>query len=127
MSEKSKYSYFMHPNKNCMSYYKHWKLSLYYSRRMFMASIKAIVHAFLPNYFITSTTNTINEIQLSIKENGCDDNNIIVDHQKKYHEEVKIQVKAQANVPTIIPPTTSILPLSVQKWFYKSSVDTQNT
>ena len=44
------YSYFMHPNKNCMSYYNHFRLSIYYSRRMFVASIKAIIHAFFPQF-----------------------------------------------------------------------------
>ena len=50
------YSYFQHPNAVCMTYFEHMRLSLGFSATLFIGSFKAIVHAFLPNYFITSTT-----------------------------------------------------------------------
>ena len=65
------YSYFKHPNSVCMSYYRHLSSSLYYSRRMFFASIKALIHAFFPSLFITSTTNTVDDIHELLKINNC--------------------------------------------------------
>ena len=65
------YSYFSHPNSLCMTYRKHLTLSLKYSKLLFIASIKAIIHAFLPNLFITSTSNTIIKINELIKINNC--------------------------------------------------------
>ena len=44
------YSYFSHPNSLCMTYRKHLTLSLKYSKLLFIASIKAVIHAFLPNF-----------------------------------------------------------------------------
>ena len=44
-----KFSYFKHPNSVCLSYFNHLKLSLYFSKKFFIASIKAFIHAFLPN------------------------------------------------------------------------------
>ena len=70
------YSYFSHPNNNCIDYFTHLRLSLYYSRRMFIASVKAIFHAFIPNLFITSTTDAIHDIQKNINTYKC--NNIIM-------------------------------------------------
>ena len=54
-----------------MTYRKHLTLSLKYSKLLFIASIKAIIHAFLPNLFITSTSNTIIKINELIKINNC--------------------------------------------------------
>ena len=57
------YSYFKHPNENCMSYFKHCRLSLYFS-----GSLKAIIHAFIPKLYKTSITTDIMTI---IKTEGC--------------------------------------------------------
>lgn len=65
------YSYFNHPNTVCMSYYKHLKTSLYYSKLLFIASIKAMVHALFPNIFITSTSDTIIYIDKLLKIKNC--------------------------------------------------------
>lgn len=69
------YSYFSHPNSVCMNYYKHLKVSLNYSRIFFIATIKSLVHAFIPNLFITSTTNTINKISNLLIMSSCNKNN----------------------------------------------------
>ena len=110
------YSYFTHPNKNCMNYYTHLRLSLYFSRRMFMASIKAIVHAFFPNFFLTSTTDTIDDIKNVISKYNCTN---IIDYLDKYQREDKERLQSQQ--------TKEVLPLSLQRMFYRSLFDLQNT
>ena len=65
------YSYFSHPNNVCMSYLKHWTLSMYYAQRMFFGSIKALIHAFIPFLYKTSTTNIAKDITTTIQTNGC--------------------------------------------------------
>ena len=65
------YSYFSHPNNVCMNYYKHFTVSLNYSKLFFIASCKAFVHAIFPNLFITSTTNTVNNINSLLIINNC--------------------------------------------------------
>lgn len=65
------YSYFRHPNKFCLSYYNHFKISLYYSKKMLIGSIKACIHAFFPFLFITSTTKIVNTIQKNLNKNNC--------------------------------------------------------
>jgi hypothetical protein len=68
------YSYFQHQNAVCMTYFEHMRLSLGFSATLFIGSFKAIVHAFLPNYFITSTTDVWKQIGQELKEAGCHDN-----------------------------------------------------
>lgn len=67
------YSYFSHPNSVCMNYYKHLSVSLNYSKLFLIASIKAFIHAIFPNLFITSTTNTVNNINNLLIKNNCKD------------------------------------------------------
>ena len=49
------YSYFHHPNSVCMSYFSHMRLSLFFSFQMFKGSITSLIHASIPQLFITST------------------------------------------------------------------------
>ena len=65
---------FKHPKNVCMTYLKHMKLSLYLSYLLGKASIKAIVHAFLPDTFITSTSDLTLKIQDILEKSGCNDN-----------------------------------------------------
>ena len=67
------YSYFYHPNKVCMSYFKHMRLSLFFSFHMFKGSITSLVHAFIPPLFITSTTDTTKLLNDTLKSSGCRD------------------------------------------------------
>ena len=55
----------------CMGYFHHLRNSLYYSRRFFFASIKAVIHALVPDLYITSTTDTVTEIDELLKINYC--------------------------------------------------------
>jgi hypothetical protein len=65
---------FEHPKNVCMTYFKHMKLSLYLSYLLAKASTKAMVHAFLPDTFITSTSDLTAKIQDILKKSGCREN-----------------------------------------------------
>ena len=60
-----------HPKNVCLTYCEHLVLSLEFSIRFYIASIKAIIHAFLPFMFITSTSDTIKIIDKKLKVNKC--------------------------------------------------------
>ena len=66
-----KYSFFTHPNKVCMSYFEHMKLSLGFSKTFFVGSFQSLMHAFFPNMYITSTTDIHKKIGKELSEAGC--------------------------------------------------------
>jgi len=65
-------SFFKHPSDVCMSYCTHLKLSLYFSYVLGKGSIKAFIHAFIPDYYASSTSDLLHEVALLLKENGCE-------------------------------------------------------
>ena len=62
---------FKHPQEVCMTYLEHMALSLQLSRIFCVGSLKAIVHAFLPDYYVTSSTNVVIEAQQMMANAGC--------------------------------------------------------
>lgn len=62
---------FEHPQKVCMTYYEHFKLSMSFSYKFAEASIKAFIHGILPCYFISSTTKITSEIKIKLDNSGC--------------------------------------------------------
>lgn len=60
-----------HPEKVCLTYVTHFKLSMTLSIKFAIASFKALIHAFLPPYFIGSSTHTVNEINELLIKNKC--------------------------------------------------------
>jgi len=64
---------FHHPRDVCMTYMTHMKLSLYFSYSLFVGSMKAFVHAFIPDVYITSTSDLSAELYKSLKSSGCHD------------------------------------------------------
>mgnify|MGYP006960670606 CR=1 FL=1 len=62
---------FKHPQAVCMSYGTHLCLSLYFSFILWVGSIQAFIHAFLPDTFITSTTDLAHQLQSVLKSAGC--------------------------------------------------------
>ena len=62
-----------HPRSVCLTYFEHFRFSMSLARRFFVASLKAIVHAFIPCYYITSSTDIIQELQEDMKKIGCRD------------------------------------------------------
>jgi hypothetical protein len=62
---------FTHPKKVCMTYFEHCKLSLYLAKCMFIGFIKALGHAFIPDIFITSSSDISSHITYIINKSGC--------------------------------------------------------
>ena len=72
------YSWFTHPNSVCMTYIEHCLLSLGFSMKFALASAKAFIHAFAPNYFITSTSDTVHDMSKQLYSAGCRDKHQLV-------------------------------------------------
>ena len=62
---------FAHPDEVCMSYTQHCKLSLKLSLLMLLGCIKAFIHAFIPDLFITSTSDINKKISIILNNHGC--------------------------------------------------------
>jgi rhamnose utilization protein RhaD (predicted bifunctional aldolase and dehydrogenase) len=62
---------FNHPSNVCMTYLQHMKLSLELSSLFFIGSIKAFIHAFIPDIFITSSTDIVRIANQKMKKVGC--------------------------------------------------------
>lgn len=62
---------FTHPSQVCMSYLEHMKFSLELSSLFFIGSIKALIHAFIPDICITSSTDTVNFAREKMSKAGC--------------------------------------------------------
>jgi len=60
-----------HPNSNGMGYFKHMYYSLKFAIMLFIASIKALLHALFPFLFSTSTSDVIRDINKIQKQIGC--------------------------------------------------------
>ena len=67
---------FRHLRDSNMDYIEHMLVSLNYSAILFISCIKALIHSFIPDLFITSTSECILEI-----------NNKLIRHNKKDYEE----------------------------------------
>jgi len=63
--------FFKHPSKVCMTYFHHAKLSFKFSYMFLKASHKALIHAIIPDVYITSTSDSVDEISKLLKESGC--------------------------------------------------------
>lgn len=66
--------YFSHPDRVCMTYFQHLRFSLYLAKLMFIGSVKAVMHAFIPDIYIHSSSDIISKISLLIKNSGCKEN-----------------------------------------------------
>ena len=62
---------FRHPSEVCMTYFEHFRLSMGFSYKFAIAAFQAFIHAVMPDLYISSTTNTINDIQSIIEKSGC--------------------------------------------------------
>jgi hypothetical protein len=67
---------FKHLREMNMDYFEHMHVSLNYALILFISCFKALVHSFIPDLFITSTSECILEI-----------NNKLIRHNKKDYEE----------------------------------------
>ncbi len=55
----------------CMNYTEHFCLSFYIAHSLFIGSLKAIIHAFIPDVFTKSTTILLINLQDLVKNSGC--------------------------------------------------------
>ena len=62
---------FRHPKQVCMTYFQHAKLSLYFSYLFSKGAVLAIVHAIIPDIAVTSTSDTVQEVQRILVTAGC--------------------------------------------------------
>ena len=69
--------FFTHPANVEMTYFKHMFFSLTLSFKFAKASILAFIHSFYPDIFITSSTDTLENMSIFIKER--------VNHQTEVH------------------------------------------
>ena len=59
---------FAHLEEMKMNYFEHMIISLNYAFILFISSIKAFIHSFIPDLFVTSTTECIVEINNKLKK-----------------------------------------------------------
>ena len=64
-------SFFKHPKNVCMTYFQHMTLSLHFAAILGIGSIQALIHAFIPDICITSTTDLANKVNNMLKSNCC--------------------------------------------------------
>lgn len=62
----------IHLQNVCMNYYEHFCLSMYFSGNLLIGSSKAFMHAWVPCWFGSSTTDLVNDIKLIINNVGCE-------------------------------------------------------
>lgn len=53
-----------------MNYFEHMLVSINYAFILFLSSIKAFIHAFIPDIFTTSTSECIQEINVKLNHNN---------------------------------------------------------
>ena len=61
---------FKHLDEMNMNYFEHMLVSLNYALILFLSSIKALIHAFIPDIFTTSTTECIREINVKLNHHN---------------------------------------------------------
>ena len=71
VKDKITENFLNHPKEVCMNYHSHFVFSFKLSIVLLTAATKALVHAFIPSFYVTSTTDTIAYIDNEIKTNGC--------------------------------------------------------
>ena len=79
------YSKFQHPQSVCMSYLDHCMFSLKLARYFAVGSMKAVVHAFFPSLYITSSTDLLVTMKEDMSKIGCHKNeDEVVDKEEEY-------------------------------------------
>jgi len=61
---------FSHLDVVSMTYLEHLRISLYYFFLFLLAAFKAFIHAFIPDFYQTSTHEAVNEILFLLKKNN---------------------------------------------------------
>lgn len=63
--------FFKHPKSVCMTYIEHFKFSFFLSYMLALGSFKALIHAILPDFYITSSSDLVEELKFKIENSGC--------------------------------------------------------
>ena len=61
---------FKHPKTVCMDYQTHAKFSLQMAYIFAIGSVKAVVHAILPDFYVSSTSDIVKEVQQHLQDAG---------------------------------------------------------
>ena len=61
-----------HPKIVCMTYFQHFTFSMGFSFFFMKKSLHAFIHAFIPSLYITSSSDSVNEIEDKLKNAGCE-------------------------------------------------------
>lgn len=64
---------FQHLQDVCLNYYEHMRFSLYLSREFFQSSLQAVVHAFVPSLYVTSSSDMVQRVTMEMAQIGCRD------------------------------------------------------
>ena len=64
-----------HLNSVCMSYFEHYCISMYLSGNLLLGSVKAFIHAWIPCWYTTSTSDLINDLKNIVNTIGCQKSN----------------------------------------------------
>ena len=62
---------FKHPANVCMTYFSHFKFSMYLSQEFAKASVGAFMHGIYPDILVTHSTDTIKSLDNKIQKIGC--------------------------------------------------------
>ena len=74
---------FEHLSQVCMTYTEHMFLSLHLSLLFLTGSACAVIHAFFPNIFPSSSTTLSNIITEKIKNSGCQNDEPLIEQNSK--------------------------------------------
>lgn len=66
---------FCHPASVCMTYYEHFRFSFSLGVMLSMGALKAFIHAFIPDIYITSSSDLSKELTRRLNNSGCKDSN----------------------------------------------------
>ena len=83
---------FNHLKKVCLDYVSHMLLSLSFSCILMKGSILAFCHAFIPDIFVTSTSDLVEYIFYELRQHGCDKENEVPEENVK-----KVMVDKEMN------------------------------
>lgn len=59
--------FLQHPKEHNVSYFKHFKISMNLSYLFCKASLKACIHAFIPYFYTTSSTDALEDLDKFMK------------------------------------------------------------
>lgn len=62
---------FKHPARACMTYWSHFKFSMYLSKEFSKASVCAFIHAVYPDILISHSSDTLKKLENEFKNKGC--------------------------------------------------------